>query len=545
MSEYRNIGILSRNGNGTPLQIAVNTVQRGQVYQATHEGDSVLPFMKRSFISFTFGGKTIESFNLIATTKNNSLDKAGYAPINDIVTTYDNLNGQQYWNTHYGANSISFILATDGIDQKMLNDFLFWFQAGVTRELILAEHPTRAILARVAEAPHLDLLPFESEIQVKINNVNYSTKTTLYKGEIELKLVMDQPFWYSTMNIVGKIVSSGGKTYYNDVWDDVTTGTTVSVFNSQDALKVVYEDGIPIGSMIQSNMMLGNSAYASISTRIESRIWNPTTEEGARIEGEKDGVTYAGVGIIDGPIVDASGNGISSLANGSSAYFFYSGTAPAPTKISFTLTPSRSNDNNQMTIPRNSITSPNSPYSKITITCQDSQELRFTTPNLYTSFNKAIYIFRTSHNKMDCNDLRSLIRDEVRHPAVRNWAIKIISGMTGTFLASTTLYDNMWQFLQDDNDEITPATFTFNSETGEAIGEFEYKNTDNTLETHIEDVGDMLRSNQIFIRERNIFNANGYVTNWTENNPKLSHKITNDVGAPISNLSIKYKNMYL
>jgi len=35
--------------------------------------------MWRSFISFTYGGKHIEDFNLIATTSGNSLNRAAYA----------------------------------------------------------------------------------------------------------------------------------------------------------------------------------------------------------------------------------------------------------------------------------------------------------------------------------------------------------------------------------------------------------------------------------------------------------------------------------
>jgi len=32
----------------------------------------------------------------------------------------------------------------------MLDEFLYWFHAGEARELVLAEHPNRAILARVS-----------------------------------------------------------------------------------------------------------------------------------------------------------------------------------------------------------------------------------------------------------------------------------------------------------------------------------------------------------------------------------------------------------
>jgi IS1 family transposase len=72
--------------------------------------------MKRSFISFTFGGRHIEDFNLIASTPGDRLNRSGSAAFDDNVSSYDNLNGQKYWGTHYKTNSIEFTLVTDGID---------------------------------------------------------------------------------------------------------------------------------------------------------------------------------------------------------------------------------------------------------------------------------------------------------------------------------------------------------------------------------------------------------------------------------------------
>jgi len=44
---------------------------------------------------------------------------------------------------------MDFVLSTDGITQVELDNFLHWFKAGIARELVLAEHPNRAIMARV------------------------------------------------------------------------------------------------------------------------------------------------------------------------------------------------------------------------------------------------------------------------------------------------------------------------------------------------------------------------------------------------------------
>ena len=84
-----------------------------------------------------------------------------FASFNDMISNYDVLEGQYYWGTHYGPNTLDFTLSTDGIEQTQLDEFLRWFAAGQTRELILAEHPNRALMTRVKSAPELSLVPFE------------------------------------------------------------------------------------------------------------------------------------------------------------------------------------------------------------------------------------------------------------------------------------------------------------------------------------------------------------------------------------------------
>ena len=325
-----------------------------EVYQATHEGDGPknrLPYMNRSFISFTYSdvGKElvhIENFNLIATIAGDRWERDGYTQFNDLTTDYDNLDGQYYWGTHYKSHSITFNLATDGMDQRQLDDFLNWFRPGVSRELILAEHPNRAQMARVQEPPQLSLLPFEGHTTMLVSGVERQITTTLYKGEITLTLVMDEPHWYAKDNVLGtKLIEqtgNGQRTRYVDWWIDAN-GTSVDIFASQDALKILYEDGIPLGSMIENNMLLGNGAYANVENQIISLIWSMSEEEenwstegeGARVE-PKDNPPRT-MGVIAGAIVDVNGDGISSLEPGSNAYFFYAGTAPSLQRITLLL----------------------------------------------------------------------------------------------------------------------------------------------------------------------------------------------------------------
>lgn len=770
---YRDYGVIGANAPGPNNRIQI--APRRQVYQATHRGDKRLPLMDRSFMSFSYGGKHIEDFDLILTIVNDRMERNGYANFNDIVTSYTSLDGQYYWNTHYTTNSLTCVLATDGIEQKMLDEFLFWFRAGEAKELILAEHPGRAIMARVAQPPELSLLPFEYDTTATVSSYTYTTKTTLYKGEITVEFVMDEPHWYSIYNILGREDTSRNR--YIDEWYDENTQDYISIFASQDALKILLEDGIPLGSMIDNNMLLGNGAFANVESNPSTVIWkpagpvhyNPVTYQpigtGARIDGyisdqtyaessrmimATDGTTephpqwlaaensselmydlheldaaiklqeqdqytvadlttymkytnseYASVeefaaanglelgaggdiyiisnetlwmeelqrhlpghteyipayytGIIAGPIVDLSGNGLNILDNisgsGSGApkygYFFYAGTAPAPTIIEFDL-PIMFNTNGYFNTISNSFVNKNHPYSEFFIESKETQSLKLTTPNLFTSYNKALSIVLTNIKRgTNIVDIRNKIISAVKHPAVRTW---VMSFLSNDQLNLSSISENqirammMNMFWSADS-----IHFRFNSKTGEAIGRFQYRvpkealtfqnviyedgmqervvtirqvNTEDdtaseamyknlqtwrwdnycidnegillkpdedtsgtvhkygkaiqafinyiteheqnlisipgifratdidtitSLQTATENVGDMLLSNYIIIRDRNYPTEAGKIKHWEEtlDGRTYSHRIYHTFNDCIYNVQIYYRNMYL
>ena len=529
---------------------------RNQVYRATHMGDGPknrLPYMNRSFISFSYGTRinenseevrvNIEDFDLIATIENNRWERDGYTAFNDLTTSYDNLDGQHYWGTHYNSHTITFNLSTDGINQKKLDEFLQWFRPGIYRELVLSEHPNRAQLARVSEPPHLSLLPFEGQAIIKINGEDHAVVTTLFKGEITLKLTMDDPHWYALDNVLGikkpSVDDETGQTHmrYVDWWIDAN-GNEVEIFASQDALKILYEDGLPLGSMIENNMLLGNGAFANVENHEEMLVWSKPeseiqiingyiTEEygvGARIYGTITSDEFAErsreviatenlslietqsgeeiwtdlpedfipdwheyrpgkyLGKIAGAIIDVDGNGITILDPYSNGYFFYAGNAPSPTILSFTIYPIFNTFGYFYAI-NNTFINPLEPNSTITIESTKQQKLTFTTPNLITSYNTAVKILQDGiMAQKQFQEMRDEIVEKVRHPAVRGWASALLSEEDNqNTIDYQVIAAKMQSFFQDDQGNFTPMTFSFNSKTGEAIGEFNYRNPNQSM----------------------------------------------------------------
>ena len=251
-----------------------NTPKRTQTFLATHDGEGKrLPLMYRSFLSFSYGGKHIEDFNLIAT-YSDRLSKQVYSGFEDITSDYTTIDGQYYWGTRMEPNELDFTLSTDWIDQKTLEEFKMWFRPGVERDLILAEHPNRYISARVADPPSISMIPFGEEAQIAFTNhlgttTTYTTKTTVYRGDITLKFVMDQPYWTGILNYMPYIGGAGiDVEKCSDKVKDLLNQIIVSnSLTSEDAFKICLEDGIPhdISFYGQDNFLIGiTQAYTKV-----------------------------------------------------------------------------------------------------------------------------------------------------------------------------------------------------------------------------------------------------------------------------------------
>ena len=488
---YRDFGAL--NGMSAPNN-EFDVKRYTQVYQATHEGEKRLPFMNRSFISFSYGEKPdvngqmrpvyIEDFSLIATISGDRWQREAYASFDDLTSTYDTIPGQFYWGTYFHSYTLNFTLSTDAMTQRELDDFKLWFRAGQIKELILAEHPNRAALARVSAQPRLNLLPFEEKITIPISsgdaNINeqvivrnYTTSTTLYKGDIELELTLDEPFWYAKQNILGSQNTLEG--FYDESWIDAN-GNFVPVKDTPDALKIIYEDRIPLGSTTRISVFLGGDTYASvlyetyslIAQEIDEGTYNATQTDENLTDATKsnyfnngdtqiDGIYYfptitepyytkyyrgAVIATMEnnqyvtgGKVGGADFNEISdqthevALPVNESANLYYAGTAPSPVTLKFTLIPQFESSSYMINSPRNKYTTDEKPYNTITLTAVNEHNFDFTIPTLYASYNQVMKILSDENIVTQGNAwlmLRETIRDTIRHPIVRAWANKMI-----------------------------------------------------------------------------------------------------------------------
>lgn len=443
-----------------------------QVYLATHDGEgNRLPFVNRAYISFSYGGKYIEDFNLLAT-MGDRLSKNIYANFEDATSEYDTLDGQYFWGTHFTTNQLDFTLSTDGMSQADLERFKMWFRPGVERELILAEHPNRVILARISATPTISMIPFEQIETILINGNKKDISTALYRGDITLSFIMDEPYWsgklfympkYLDLNTFEGQENSEAITDENDpstILVPAKTEAMVDTINNKDTLKMCLEDNLPYGQYLPDCTFFGNDHYINKG-------------DGGAIVGESVIPARLGILNIDSKTGATIGN------SGDNWYVFYSGTAPSKPTIKFTIEMGYDNDN-KIIFPKG--IDGNSNIATITV---GTKIFTYGLPGLFVAYNKAIDISK-DERLTNVIDRQVEMRDQIKESTIRAAAIQNISD-------SVNFIENM-KALFGTNPTVT---YEIHSDTGEAYGTFIINSSEIT-----QNVGDMIRSDYLIIDER-------------------------------------------
>ena len=360
-------------------------------------------------------------------------------------------------------------------------------------------------MARVSEPPQYSFIPFEYLDNIKIgDNPSIEVSTTVYKGEVTLNFIADEPNWYSKLNYMPSYID---KNTLERLEEDSSNSNKVTTLNNKDALKIMLEDGIPHQSLLMGEL---NGATFFLGG-------NYLVTERALVGVAKVGQTHLGIivknssGLEVGPTEDTK------------QYLFYSGTAKSYPTIKFSMLPILDNGG-YISHPINKIQNSNlDEYSYIQI---GNNKFYFTTPSILTGYNQAITIFKRSSSVAEA---RSQIQEKVNEYYSRAWAMKCLSSINNI---NSSLIEAMKEFI----DITQPIEFTFNSQTGESVGKFNVK-VNNTYQIVEENVGDMVRSNYLIIEGRDYLNSNGAIT--LEN----CHKITSNES--LTDVLVFYKNMYL
>ena len=413
-----------------------------QIYELTHGGqdNSFLPADKRQFISFSYGGKWIEEFDLVVVFNNDRLEKGVYGNFSDITSNNPLVDGQLFWASAFDNNGLNLTLATDGMTQNQLDAFTEYFRPGVSRELILSEKPNRYIYARVSATPTISLLPFKEVSSILIGGQERQVNINIYKGEISLSFVMDDPFWRS------KVI------YYNE-----KTALT------DEVIKNIYDDNVPYLTDLPQDKIIflaGNQLYNS------------------GVLGEM----YAGlsplVSLKPKPVYKAPKEGykVVNLNKDAIAYIFSANDTPISPILKFSCKVELDSTTGMITHPGKV----ENEYDYIKFAYKGNEnKIQLGTGSIFSSFNKVKEICKTYLNpKYTFYDLRDEIKNNVVSYWIRSWAIYIIELMKNNSLyaepanaqikseAISIFYEYFLLCIQDDEGAFYSYDISINTELG-------------------------------------------------------------------------------
>ena len=170
---------------------------------------------EKEFIDFSFDGKHISEFGLVAVSDSDRHSTDASPSFSDETSKVNDLSGQYFWGTTFDAGKKNFKLATDGMTEKQLSAFKKHFIPGRYGKLILDERIGRYCYARVSSVITLSFVPFQEDITIQ----GVSFQTNIYKGEASISFEMDYPFWRAESNYIAAALTqeSVRKAYVNNI----------------------------------------------------------------------------------------------------------------------------------------------------------------------------------------------------------------------------------------------------------------------------------------------------------------------------------------
>ena len=412
---------------------------------------------EKEFLDFSFNGKYISEFGLVAVFDGDRLSFNGSPDFQDEVTSVEGVPGQYFWGTKFKTIKRSFTLVTDGMTEKQLNSFKKHFCPGYYGKFIEDQYMHRYSYCRVANPAAFSIVPFREPTVVSSlgQSQNYTIYTNIYKGEIKLTLEWDEPFYYSSLKYIDDTSWD-----YNNLSKDIIEESFRAVYNnnivfsSSWASKFYAEDTAKLGVAILGLMRLGSENNTELLTchlgGDKKLIYK--TDEGKSVFVEDEGLVEGG----------SSENG--EKYEGIMIYYNPS-TIESPSKITLRFTPKFTNkiqsgsnwkpiylDNiadkyntENKSIPYNTIKASDIilPYNEDDAYRQSDvfvykYQFHYSNPNVISQLHAAIALaekyFNTNNGgKINATQFEDELRKEITNDKVLKWAITVLAYLRTVF----------------------------------------------------------------------------------------------------------------
>ena len=157
------------------------------------------------FIDFSFDGKKITDFGLVAVVDGDRLQFDGSPSFTDETTAVNGVVGQYYWGTNIGTKTKTYTLATDGMTEQQVQAFQYHFRPGRYGKFIDDTFAFRYSYCRVSSVTNFKMIPFKKEIEYTVDNTKIKSFVNEYKGEVTISFTWDYPYSFSEANYIDKL----------------------------------------------------------------------------------------------------------------------------------------------------------------------------------------------------------------------------------------------------------------------------------------------------------------------------------------------------
>ena len=373
---------------------------------------NLMPWGKE-YIDFSFAGRHISEFGLVAVTSGDRYQFAGSPEFEDETSNVNGVWGQYYWGTNYKTKTYSYSLATDGMTERQFEDFKRHFRPGHYGQFYEDAWFGRYCYVRIKTVIDFTFIPFQEE--AKVAGVSFPSR--IYKGECKIQFIQDRPFMYSFYQVLdGKIADL---TNMND--------------NGQAAVRMMYHNNIPARDSWTKNIKCATGSWFSL----------PVIKKSTNIIKDENN------NIIDVIIEEQEQSDNSIIYSSVSQIPYYNpSTINSEACITFTLDRTITTVNSKEWIPvyfneiYDEFTNPKIPYNTISSTDKiyssnnvPDNSLRFIykykygLPEISSDINKAINVawnFYQENIRGALAELQNRLQEELVNGRVLMWAIKVL-----------------------------------------------------------------------------------------------------------------------
>lgn len=364
---------------------------------------NLMPWQKE-FIDFSFAGRRLSDFGLVAVTSGDRYNFAGSPEFSDETTTVNGVWGQYYWGTNYKTKTYSYNLATDGMTERQFEDFKKHFKPGFYGQFYEDTWFDRYCYVRLKGTADFSFVPFQEEVEMA--GVKFQSR--IYKGECKISFIQDRPFMYSFYQVLNSKIED--LPYLNND-------------NGAAAIRMMYHSNIPAINSWTKNKKCCTGSVFSLPTPQQLKY----NEEVTNIYEKESFIPYYNPSTIQ------TENNIEFELNRKISLVNRSKWEPVYFKEIL-----------------NEFVDKNSPYNSIT--CSDiissvvplantnfynsSNIFKYTTPEIISETNKAINIawnFHQENVKGALSELQKRLQEEMINDKALFWAIRVLQRIQNNY----------------------------------------------------------------------------------------------------------------